>query len=436
VVYPAGRETRIRGIQVHGRDTEQAVPGLRTALNLQGVGKDEIRRGDVVATPGSLHPSYLLDLEFMFLKSAEKPMKHRTPVRFHAGTAEVMGRILLREDEIKPGEQQLVQVQLEEPVAVLPGDFYVIRSYSPVRTIGGGRILNPVPRRRKRTRPELWDEMKILATGSSEELVSYHIRQSGIRGLSKDEVAIRTGIYGKPLAREIDRLLGKKELVKSDSDGRFVHVDVYEALKQRLVAMLDEYHERNPLVQGIAKEELRSRLFRHGQGVSVQRLFKKALSDLEKSGEIVVEQDTVRLSGHEVALGERESEVRERLDGIFLKAGLQPEAPAEIVEKVALDMDVAESSVKDVLDLMLRDGALVRLRDNIFIHPLNLAEIEKKVVKFLTEQDEMGVKDFRELAGGISRKYMIPLLEHLDNKKVTLRLGDVRRLRKRQDGRE
>ena len=436
LIYPSGTESRIRGIQNHGRDAERAEPGLRTALNLQGIGREQVKRGDVVSIPGALHPSFLLDLEFTFLKSAEKPMKHRTPVRFHAGTAEVMGRILLRGDRINPGDTMPVQVQLDAPVAVLPGDFYVIRSYSPVRTIGGGRILHPVPRKRKRSRPELWDEMKTLVDGTDEDLINYHIKRSGLRGLERDEVAVRTGLYGKPLARELDRLLGGKVIIKADSEGRLVHAEVYEGLKDDIKALLEGYHALNPLVTGLAKEELRSRLF-PSSGIggkdaavsSAQRLFQKALSELEEEDVVAVEKELVRLTSHEVALGEKEKDIREGLEQTFKEAGLQPPLSAEVIKEVADRAQVSLKSVEDVFALMVREGTLVRLRDNMFVHPDVLTDIEQKVTSFLKRNGEMGVSDFRKLADGISRKYMIPLLEHFDSRKITLRVGDVRRLR-------
>lgn len=436
-VYPSGKEVRIRGIQVHGQESQRVEPGLRTALNLQGVGRDEIKRGDVVSIPGALHPSYLLDLEFSYLDSVEKPIRHRTPIRFHTGTVEIMGRILLQGDEVKPGEKVPVQVQLEEPVTVLPGDFYVLRSYSPVRTIGGGRVLHPLPRKRKRTRADLWDEMSVLVKGEPQELLHYHIKQSGLRGLSREELGIRTGLYGKPLSRELENLLNTKQVIKSDSDGRFIHSAVYEELKKRILILLEEYHKANPLLQGLSREELRSRIFPSApQGPNgstsdsaSQRLFQRAVSELENSSEVAVEKELVRLAGHEIALGDREHEIKDKLEAMFRKTALQPPSMEEVTKKIMSAEDVSEKGVRDLLGLMIREGRLVRLREGIFVHPEALSSIEKKVVSFLQKNKEMGVNDFRELSGGVSRKYMIPLLEYLDNKKITLRVGDVRRLR-------
>ena len=434
VIYPRGHEAKIRGIQIHGSEARTTKPGLRTALNLQGVSRDQAPRGSVVAGSGALHPSYLLDIEFDYLASNEKPLKHRAPVRFHAGTAEVIGRILLQGDEAAPGSRVYCQLKLEEPVAVLPGDRYVIRSYSPIRTIGGGRILNPVPRKRKRTKPEQWDELKVLAKGSPEELILLHLKKAGIRGLTPGEISVRTGIYGKALRKELDRLLGSRQIVKFDADEKFVSGQVISGLVERALELLKRFHQENPLKRGMSREELKSRLFpslTEASEASMKaissRLFQKVVDGLKSEGRIAVEKDLVRLSSHKVTLEEDARRVREDLEALFLKAALTPPSKEEALERTAGSLDLQEAS--EIFDLLVREGRLVRLKGGLFYHPRIIEKLEKDVVAFLKKSEEMGVAEFRELTGGLSRKYMIPLLEHLDHRKVTIRIGDKRRLR-------
>ncbi len=434
-IYPRGIETRVRGIQTHGSESDEAHPGMRTALNLQGLGTSEIRRGDCVASSGSLRPSYLVDLEFFYLSSAEKPLKYRAPVRFHAGTAEVMGRVLMPGDEIEPGTRNCIQVHLEEPVAVLPGDHYVIRSYSPIRTIGGGRILNPLPRKRKRTRPEMWEELELLAKGEPHELVELHIEKAGLRGLTPVEISIRSGMYGKALTKQLDRLSGAKKIIRIEGEERIIHVSVFEELCEKALSFLETYHKDNPLISGISKEELRSRIFpvsmqaRSSTQAATQKIFNRLLNHLSKQEKIILEQDEVRLSTHKVALGEREAEIRKAISEIYLNAGLATPSKQEALERAASpdEMEAAE----EIFDLMIRDGALIRLRDKLYYHPDALQDIIQKVRDFFSTHEELGIDDFRKLSGGISRKYMIPLLEHMDSQKITLRVGEKRKLRGR-----
>lgn len=432
-VYPRGLETRVRGIQTHGAESTEAHPGMRTALNLQGLGASDIRRGDCVAATGSLRPSYLLDLEFLYLSSAEKALKYRAPIRFHAGTTEVMGRVLMSGDEIEPGARTYIQVQLEEPVAVLPGDYYVIRSYSPIRTIGGGRILNPLPRKRKRTRPDMWQELELLARGEPHELVDLHIRRAGLRGLTPQEISIRSGMYGKALVRQLDRLSGAKKIIRLEGEDRIVHISVFNELCDRAVGFLEAYHRKNPLVTGVSKEEFRSRIFpaslqvrSAGQAVT-QKIFNRLLNRLVKEEKIILEQDEVRLFSHKVALGEREAGIRNALEDIYRKAGLATPSRDEALRKAARPDELEAAG--EIFNFMVHDGTLMRLKDKLFYHPDVLSGIQDRVMEFFRTHEELGIDDFRKLSGNISRKYMIPILEYLDSQRLTLRVGEKRKLR-------
>jgi len=423
LIYPKGISSRIRGIQTHGSEATEAHPGMRTALNLQSVYKEDLERGDVLATPGSLRPSYLLDLHLIYLESAKRPLKYRSPVRFHTGTAEVIGRILLPGDEIEPGFEGYVQIKLERPVAVLPGDHYVLRSYSPIHTIGGGRIINPVPRKRKRTRPDLWRELESLAKAGPAERILLHLKGAGHRGLTIDEISVRTGLYGKGLEKELSKLLGKKAVIKLESEGlRYVHSEIFDNLKQELLDILAEFHSKNPLVKGLSKEELRSKLL---SGRVDPKLFHKALNELVSTGKISQDRDTVRLSTHKVALAEDQEKLRSSLEDIFLKAGLKPPSIEEALKKVSGDHEVA----KEIIALLIEEGSLVRLKDDLLFHKKALDKAEKMVVGHIKKHGELTVSDFRDLSGGLTRKYMIPILEYLDNKRVTIRVGDKRQLR-------
>ncbi len=433
MIYPSGLEARIRGIQTHGADSSEAHPGMRTALNLQGLGTADIRRGNCIATSGSLRASYLVDLEFFYLSSAEKPLKYRAPVRFHAGTAEVMGRVLMPGDEIEPGTKAYIQVQLEEPVAVLPGDHYVIRSYSPVRTVGGGRILNPLPRKRKRTRPEMWQELELLAKGEPQELVELHIKKADLRGLTPLEISIRSGMYGKALVKLLDRLTGARKIIRLEGEDRIIHISVFEELCRKAIEFLEKYHRDNPLVAGVSKEEFRSRIFpaslqaRAATQTATQKIFNRLLNQLVKQEEIIQEQDEVRLATHKVALGEREAEIRKAIEEIYKKAGLATPSREEALNRAARPDELEAAG--EIFDLLVRDGALIRLKDKLFYHPSALEDIKRKVLDFFKHNEELGIDDFRKLSGGVSRKYMIPLLEYMDSQRLTLRVGEKRKLR-------
>ena len=427
MIYPRGQVCKIRGIQMHGQNREEALPGFRTALNLQGVEKSDIERGDVVATSGALHPSLLIDLDLIYLESAQRPLKYRAPVRFHCGTKEAIGRILIQGDEIAPGNRTFAQIKLDEPVCVLPGDRFVIRSYSPIRTIGGGTVLNPLPRRRKRTRKDLWNEMQVLISGNPSRLISYHLEKAGIRGLLEHEIAVRTGFYGKALKKILTDAFGHGLAIALEGDERrIIHSSVYEQVLREILHVLARYHKENPLSPGLSKEELRSRLYAALKSRELdQRLFARAIKDLSGKGEIIVEQDIVRSKGHSVVLGEGEEELKEKIVKFFERRGLKTVTWKEASLKIPGD----EGQKQSILELLIREGRLAKLKDDLIFHRGSLDALKERLIRFLRTNHEITVPEFRELSGGLSRKYLIPLLEYFDKEKITIRVGDKRRLR-------
>ena len=424
-VYPRELPTRVRRIQVHGEDRDFAEAGQRTALNLQGLEKEEVTRGDVVAPPGVLRPSQILDLDLRYLSSAPKPLLHNTRVRFHIGTSEVLGRItLFGVDKVEPGESALCQIRLEEPVVCWRGDHFVVRSYSPMVTIGGGMVLNPVARRRKRSQRRQLEELKLLREGNLEEIILYHLRQAEEMGLPLEEIALRVSVFGEPLEKTLRKLKehGRVKEIRTEGKRLFLAREIYEELKQEILRRLAKYHEKFPLKPGLPKEDLRQRL---PSGLE-PRAFEEMLAELAKKGEIVQEREIIRLSSHRIVLAEEQEALKRKIEKEFLKAGFQPPDKDEILSKFR---DQGPLAV-EIFNLLLQEGKLVKLRDDLVFHAQVLEEAKKLATSFLKEHGEMAVGDFRKLTGGASRKYLIPLLEYLDREKVTIRVGDKRVLRK------
>ena len=425
VVYPKDLSTRVRRIQVHGEDRDFGEAGQRTALNLQGVEKEEVERGDVVAQPGALRPSLILDVALRYLSSAPKPLLHNTRVRFHIGTSEVLGRVVLfGRDKLDPGEEALAQLRLEEPVVCWRGDHFVIRSYSPMVTIGGGWVLNPLARRRKRSQKRQLEELTLLKEGSPEEVVLYHLRQAGEMGLPFEEIALRVSIFGEELEGVLKGLKERGLVKEIRAEGRrlFLSRKIYEELKEEILARLKKFHEKFPLKPGLSKEDLRQRL---PSGLEL-RVFERMLEELLAKGKIVQEKDLIRLATHRIVLAEEQEALKREIEAAFRRAGFQPPDKDEILSRFR---DKAPLNL-EIFNLLLQEGKLVRLRDELVFHRDILEEAKKRAVDFLSRHQEMAVGDFRKLIGGASRKYLIPLLEYLDQQKITIRVGDKRILRK------
>ena len=427
MIYPQEHAGKIRGIQVHGNDVQEVEAGHRTAINVQGIDKELIERGNMLASPGCLKPSYMLDAEFLYLSGNKKPLKNRTRVRVHLGTAEVMGRVvLLADEEAKPGTTCNVQLLLEEPVVVWPGDHYVVRSYSPVYTIGGGVVLNGVPlRKRRRFRDENVEVFHVFLHGSPEELAQLHLRESGFAGLTFDELAIRLGQFGKRLKKMLSGPLSARKILVVDSDKqRMIEESVFRGLLDKVVTILAAYHADNPMQSGLAKEELRFQLQR---GLD-QRLFQMVLQDLVKSGAIVQAEAEVRLADHQVSFKEDEESLRRDMEQLYAEAGLKPPTVKEVLGRFD---KVADARVREMLALLVREKTVVKIAEDLYFHAATLDELVEQVREYCRGGGELDAQSFKGMTG-LTRKFSIPLLEYFDKIKLTLRVGDKRILRERQ----
>ncbi len=421
-IYPRDVTAKVRGLQVHNQEVQQARRGQRTAINLQGVEKAVIERGDVVATPGSLKPSLWVDMECSALSDMPRPLKHRAPVRFHTGTGEIMGRVMfLDRDDLKPGEHCYCQVRLESPVAVMAGDRYVLRSYSPVATVAGGIILHPHPGRHKRRRPEIIADLQTLQQGSPAQRVGVHARLAGEAGITAGELVRLVNLPGKDLERLLTELLNKHELVRFDKEGgRLIAGVVQEELCAKAIALLTEFHQGQPLKPGMSREEFRQRL---GAGMEA-KLFAHLLRKLSEEGKLIAEKDLLRLPDHQVRLAGGAMALRARLEKAYALGGLTPPLFKEVIEKED------KKEAKQVLQVLINEGVLVKIKEDLYYHAEALGEIKARLVAYFSEHERLGAQQFKEITG-LSRKYLIPLLEHFDATQVTIRVGDERVLRKK-----
>ena len=422
-LYPSGIRSKVRGIQVHNQSVEEAGAGLRTAINFQGLDKEQVNRGDVLSTPRDLEPTYMVDLETHFLKSNTKPMKNRTRVRFHTGTSEILGYlILLDREEFQPGDTAFTQIRLEAPVALVKDDRFVIRSYSPIRTIGGGRVLNPVPGKHKRFREDTIDLLKGWASGSLEEIVSLHIKAGGVRGVSFGHLRLMSNTNEKELDRVLQGLLSRKQARQVDRDNRiFMHHTVFEQLRTDIQHVLDRYHTQNPLKPGIPKEELKSKL----PDVLGGKLFTLVVNQMLQSQEIVIEGELVRAASHTVSLAADQKTIRRNIIDLYQNGALMP----PYFKEVSAGLDVDAKSARDVLMLLVDEGEVIKVKEDLYFHREAIDQLQTRLVDFLKNNGEISTPQFKEMTGA-TRKYVIPLIEYFDAKNVTIRIGDTRKLRK------
>jgi selenocysteine-specific elongation factor len=404
---PGGRRWRVRGIQVHGQNASIAYAGQRTALNLAGADPSEVGRGTMLTEPGSFRATEVADCEFELLESA-KPLKHRAPVHFHAWTAECEAQVrTFTAEMVRPGERGWVRFLLSEPAMLLPGDRFIVRMFSPVITIGGGRVLDVAPPvRRKRT--DSAARLRTLASAPPAQRIALVVGESRC-GMSVQELVMRTG-------------LPRDEITRSASAASLYHLPppqdwVLERnwMNRRAAAIekrLAEFHRARPLAAGLAKEEVRSRELGEAPPFLLDAL-------LAGSRAVVTEGELLRLATHQVNLQADEDEAVNRIEAAFRESGLAVPATAEVLAHCG----ITESRSRSLLQLLLRRGTLVRVGPDLVFHRSALDALRGLMTAHRGER--FTVPAFKDWTG-VSRKYAIPLLEFLDRERLTRREGDVR----------
>ncbi len=425
-ILPQGWKTRIRGLQTHKQKIEQAVPGSRVAINLTGVSKDQVQRGDVVTIPGWLKPTMLVDVHLRYLASAPRPLRHNASLKFFSGSAEVMAKArLLDRETIPPGEDGWVQLRLARPVALARGDRFIVRQPSPAITVGGGQVVDPHPRgRHRRFRPEVVERLTILARGGPEEILlqSLEVNQPcQIRTLVE-----RSGLGMDEATHALQRLLNDKRLIVLDSRFEELHeieqlvagnsyvvsATGWEKLLEKLVAVVQEYHEKYPLRQGIPREELKSQL------KLSTRLLNGVVYRAAREGKLVDEEATLRLPEHRVKFSSEQERRIQKLLAVFRESPYTPPSVAECKAMVGTE----------VLDALIEQEKLVQVSEDVLFLKETYEEMVERVVEHIKEKGAITVAQVRDMFAA-SRKYALALMEHLDERKVTRRVGDERVLR-------
>jgi selenocysteine-specific elongation factor len=423
-LLPSGREGRVRGIQAHGAKSEQGQAGQRLAVNIQGIDLDQAHRGDVVAPRGLFRATRAVDVRLDYLASAPRELKHRATLRLHSATCEVPAQvILLDRDTLQPGESAFVQLRLKEPALLLSGDSYILRMSSPATTVGGGIVLDPFPPRRRRRNSEALELLDAFGQEEHQRTIALIIAQSLLSGIAFEDVLLRSGAPRKVAETALSALLSSGESLQVTREPRmFLAKCAFETLKKGLVDELAAFLDANPLKEGMGKEELKTRLPKR----SDPRFFTPLLSALEKDGMVVPDRDIVRLAGKVARKNVTSDDLTGKVGKFLKEGGIEPPTVREITERFRCD----EKAVRDNLALLVRNGEVARISSDLFYSADALNGLREKLVAHLTEKGEVTPPEYRELTG-LSRKFLIPLLEYFDSEKLTIRVGDKRVARKR-----
>ena len=408
---PSGVRARIRGLQSHKSRLETTTPGVRLALNLSGVSRDDVMRGEVLTNPGWLQASRRFDALLRMVKGAPHSLKHNEGVTFHLFTSETTGRVrLLDTDRLAPGAEGWVQILLDEPVPMVKGDFFVLRSSED--TLGGGQIADPTPRRRhRRFAPEVLDRLTTLDAGANEDVIITLADQLGpcdVRTLSQ-----RSNLSESEVLERLRELIDEGDVVALGDVASLSDCPIYsrrgwDIVKNQAQVALQAYHNQYPLRRGAPPQELRSRL------KLSQPVYVRAAERLSAEGILIDDGGLVRVSDHGVVLSEgQESEVAKYLDVL----ASEPWSPPT---DHAID--------PELLGHLLERGEVVKVNETVVFSTEAYADMRNRIVEHLNANGSVTVADARTIFG-TSRKYVLPLLEYLDQQRITRRVGDERVLR-------
>jgi selenocysteine-specific elongation factor len=425
---------RARGLQVHGKSTQEALAGERVAVNLQGIDLAEVERGQTLAPAGRLRASSMLDARLRLLKSAPRGLRSRSRVRLHIGAAEVLARVVLlgppgQAAELAPGASCFAQLRLETPTVALPGDHFILRAYSPMVTIGGGVVIDSLPRKhrlREAAQSAAWLEK--LEVADEIERIALLVEMAGERGMDHDEIAARSGSSDEVIKRAAEAITKSRRAVTASQNPKtaltpLVARAAFEELAGRVRATLKDFHRKSPLESGMGREEIREKIFAH---LSAD-IFRAVIGNLVERNEVVAEKDLLRLSSHRVALSAEEQAAKDRLAALFAEAGLQPMALEDAIAQTVAQTGVDAARAQRFAQMLINSGELVRVASLIF-HRGAVDGLRVTLRKFKAEHgSKMDVNAFKDLTG-LTRKYAIPLLEYLDLQRVTRRSGDVREI--------
>jgi len=421
-IFPDGITAKVRGVQVHHQKVGRSILGRRTALNLQDVKKEKLRRGQCTGEPASLTPTYRLDGRLRLLKSYGKKLKNRTRIRLHIGTAEIISRLVFLEDDVLlPGKEGLVQFVLEAPTVGLPGDRYVIRTFSPVMTIGGGKILEAAPLKHKRFDSLALQGLKRLE-GDMIEVLEQVFMDSGFTPLSASQLRMMRGEREDVIEKAVENILKAGNIIKiaGYKETKYLHRHSYDELENKLISFISSYLEKNPHRMFMPYEELRSRFLR----LADNQTLKIVLDGLLEKKKIHRKNSDVSLVGYEVKLKPKDQELIQEIESVFKKSGFAPPLEEEIRLKLGVDL----KHFKNMMHGLFERGALVRLSKKVVFHRDSVELARKIVLEQLEKNKHITVAELRDRLK-LSRKYATAILEYFDAIGLTKREQDVHILR-------
>ena len=415
-IFPKEITGKVRNLHVHGKNVKTAYAGQRVAINLSGVKKEDILRGNVAAEQNSMKGTMMIDVKLNMLKHGDRLIDNRDRLRLYHGTAEVLCRIvLLDREEIKPGESCYAQLRLEEAIVAKRGDHFVIRFYSPMETIGGGVILEPNPIKHKRFRMDTLEELKVKEEGSPEQILEKVISRFNNTFENISFYATQTGLSESTIQTMVDKLTDNK-IIRKFSGTVPVHIDYLAKLEEHIIKVLQNYHSNHSLKIGMSKEELRNKLNVKIKG----KLFDELLDHFVSNKIIRLHSNLIALANFEIKYLPEQLLILEEIERQYLESEFQTPSPEDF-----LSNKKNEQNYKEVLEALIEKKQLIKISEDILLHIEHYEKAKEMLMQFIKENGEISLSEFRDLIQ-TTRKYALPLIENFDQNRITKRVGEKR----------
>lgn len=418
-IYPSKIMSKVRGIQVHDNSVKSAEAGQRTAINLSNIKTNEIKRGDVVAAPNLMEPSLIVDCKLYYLKSASKPLENRQRVRIYHGTSEVICRVvILDKEEVKQGEEAYVQLRLEKPLTVQRNDRFVIRSYSPMYTIGGGIIIEPLAKKVKRFNESYIKELKVKESGKTENIIENTIKNISDEYPKASDVLKALGKNEENIEEKLQLLIKENKIIKFDTGEKavYVHKEFLHKKVKALFDVLEKFHKENPLKWGISKEEIKNKIFK---GIK-QKIYDEMLNLFVSREKISIHGNFISMIDFNIKYTKEQRLIKENIIKTFKASKFSPPKYSELEES---SMD--KKNLKMVFNSLVDEGVIIKVSEECMFLQEDYNRIKEIVVNFIKNNGSITLAQLRDELN-TSRKYATALIEHFDSIKLTKRIEDKR----------
>ena len=419
-ILPGQLPARVRNLQVHGRDVPTAYAGQRVAVNLAGVKKAELERGDTVAAPKTVRVSRMLDVRLHNVKNSQRVILTGSQVHlYHGASVRLCKAVLLDREELHPGESCYAQLRMTEELAAKPGDRFVVRFYSPLETIGGGVVLDDDPRRHKAGDPAVLEALAIKESGSGAQRLLQAVAEGGASLPELDKLAVQLNMDKEELSRQLGDLCAAGRLLEP-LPGRYLALPVLDGLWDSCRTMLEQYHRANPLHAGMQVAELRQKLLK----TASQAVADTILGELVREGKLKTGAGRYALDSFSVQLTKRQRAIRDRLLKQYSQAGLETPGLDEVYAGFAPN---ERTDCRQVAESLVSSGELVMLTPQLCVHPSVYLDVCRRTKEYMDSHETLTLAEFRDLLS-TSRKYALAVLEYFDRNKILKKEGDLRRL--------